>query len=51
MTKLPRFAMFRGRRMEVLHYEGNGYITLLDSKDQKFYTHIDNVVFVKGGKK
>lgn len=50
-SRLPRYAIFRGRRMEVLNYEGNSYVTLLDSKDKRFYTHIDNVTFVKGGKK
>lgn len=35
MTNYPRYAMYRGRRVQILHYEGDGIFHILDGETRR----------------
>lgn len=44
---VPRYALYRGKRMRVLYYRSNGYFVLLGPRDERFDVHRDKFTFLK----
>ena len=44
---IPRNALYRGRRVRILHYEGDGEFRILDGEHQRTVCR-EQLVFTKG---
>lgn len=47
LGSIPRYAIYRNRKMRVLEYLGEGKFLLLDKDDSKLQVHRDRITLVK----
>ena len=45
---IPRNALYRGRRVRILHYEGDGEFRILCADDSQRTVSREQLVFMKG---
>jgi hypothetical protein len=48
---IPRYALYQGKRVRVIDYQGNGYFRILLSDDTMTNVKRERLTFVKGKKK
>lgn len=44
---IPRSALLRGKPVQVLSYDGNGYFTVLERDDSRMFVPRERLVFTK----
>lgn len=50
VSRIPRYAIMRSRRVRVMNYEGNNHFTVLDGS-RSVFVHRDNLTFIPDRRK